>query len=66
MTESQIREVVRKEVERIGSIRAAAKKWRISHGHLADFLRGERKPYPAVIGPLGYVRETVTTYRKKR
>jgi hypothetical protein len=64
MTETFMRAIIAREVERIGSMRSAAKEWGVSVSYVCDVLQGRRAPGPAILGPLGYERLVVTTYRR--
>jgi hypothetical protein len=54
MTELQMRAVIRDLVKEVGSLRAAAKKWKCSAAYLSDVLNGRRAPGPRVLEPIGY------------
>ena len=64
MTETAFRAIIKVEIFRIGSKAKAAKKWGVSTGYLGDVLQGRRAPGPAILTPLGYVREVVASYKK--
>lgn len=64
MNEYQMREVIRQEMNAVGSLREAAKKWKLSPAYLSDCLNGRRNPGPAILRALGYVRVVKVTYQK--
>ncbi len=66
MTKEQMLVVIRKEIEKSGSQNKFASMVGCSKSLLSKVLGGMLPPTEAIIGPLGYVRETVTTYRKKK
>ncbi len=66
MTEQQMRDVVRKEMEAVGGLRKAARKWGVSSAYLHDCLNGRRLPGPSILKPLGYERKRTTVYLKSK
>lgn len=55
MTRDQLRGRFNARLKRDGlSIRAFAKAHGIHFGHVADFLRGDRPPFPSVLAAFGY------------
>jgi hypothetical protein len=60
--ELQMRAVVKQAVDGYGSLREAARQWKVSPAYLSDVLNGRRAPGPAVLKPLGYERRVVVTY----
>ena len=62
--EQAMRAIIAAEVARIGSLRQAAKKWKVSPAYLSDVLNARRNPGPAILRPLGYERRVEVTYRK--
>lgn len=58
-----MRLIIRDEVNAVDSLRAAAKRWKISPAYLSDVLNGRRNPGPAILKPLGYVRVVEVKYQ---
>jgi hypothetical protein len=62
MTEEQVREVIRESVANLGGMRAASRAWKVSVAYVSDVLGGRRAPGPAILSPVGYVREVRVSY----
>jgi hypothetical protein len=65
MTEQQVIDLVRAEVEKAGSYRALGAKWGVTPSYLCDLLQGRRAPGPKLLRPLGLERVVTVEYRKK-
>lgn len=64
MDEAQMREILRAAVAALGSLREAARQWKVSPAYLSDCLNGRRAPGPSVLKPIGYERVVLVSYRK--
>lgn len=53
-------------VEQAGSLRALARRWKLSAAYLSDVKNGRRAPGPSILKHLGYTstHQWVTTYTK--
>lgn len=65
MGEIEMRDLIAKAVQRVGSLREAARQWGCSPAYLSDVLNGRRGPGPAVLDPLGFERVVTVTFRKR-
>lgn len=64
MSETEMREKLKRYVRAIGSLREAARRWKVSPAYLSDCLNGRRAPGPSVLKPVGYERVVEVTYRE--
>lgn len=62
MTEDDVRDLLRKSCDKLGSVRAWAIENDCSAQYVGDVLNGGRSPGPAILKGLGL--EAVTTYRR--
>lgn len=53
MTEQQVIQRVKKEIERVGSLRGLAREWGVTPSYLCDIVNGRRAPGPKILTPLG-------------
>lgn len=61
MTESDVRKLVEREIERVGSARALAVEWGVSGALISDIRNGRRGPGPKILRHFKLRRvETVT------
>ncbi len=65
MTKEQIIEVLKSEVQRLGSQKALAAKMGISLPYLSDIIQGRREPGPKVLAYLGLERQITYVKVKK-
>lgn len=62
MTEDQVRALIERLILEAGSLRALARRWKITPAYLSDLRRGRRAPGPHVLRPLGLKRVVTITY----
>lgn len=62
MTEKQVVALIRKEVERAGTIRAAALSWGVTPAYVSFILSGDRKPGEKILKAMGLRRVKAVTY----
>jgi hypothetical protein len=65
MTEDDVVNLIRRNIQRAGSLRALAREWKITPSYLSDLTNGRRAPGPAVLVPLGLEEIRIITYRKR-
>ena len=56
MSETQLLDVIRREIKAAGSMRKLAFRWNVCPATLSNILRGKQKPGPLVLVNLGLVR----------
>ena len=66
ITRFQLLDVLRREITRDGSLRATARRLKITPAYLSDVMRGRRDPGPKVLEPLGYFREPLPALRYRK
>ena len=62
MTDSAMLALIRREVARLGGIRASAREWGLSHSYLARVLSGQQPTGPRLLAKVGW--ERATTLRR--
>ena len=66
MTEDQVRTEIERLIAEAGSLRALARRWKITPSYLSDLRTGRRAPGPQVLGPLGLTRVVTVRYESAR
>lgn len=66
MTQAEMVAYIARQVQRLGSLRAAARQWGVSKQYIADVLHGRRGPGPKLVQALGYEVVVTTVYRKRK
>ena len=62
MTDSAMLSLIRREVAKLGGIRASGRKWGLSPPYIGDVVRGRRPPSARLLAKVGW--ERVTTLRR--
>ena len=66
MTEDQVRTEIERLITEAGSLRALARRWKITPSYLSDLRTGRRAPGPQVLRPLGLTRVVTVRYEPAR
>lgn len=66
MNESQVVDLIKKEVSRAGSMRALCREWNVTPSYMSDLINGRRAPGPTILGPLKLVRVKTVVYKPAR
>ena len=56
LTDRQLRNRVKREILKAGSLRNLARRWCVSPAYVSDVVLGRRTPGPAILKPLGLQR----------
>ena len=64
MTESEVISMVRKAVDRVGSMRKLSESWGVSTPMISDLLSGRRAPGPKILKHLGLTKVRSVNYIK--
>ena len=62
LTNLQVRNRLKREILRAGSLRNLAKRWCVSPSYMSDVMLGQRNPGPAILKPLGLKRRIRRDY----
>lgn len=66
MTEKQVRELLKAEIAKAGSLRKLAAEWGVSIAYLSDCTTHRRAPGPAILTPMGLERRVTVTYHRSK
>lgn len=62
LTDLQVRDRLKREILKAGSLRNLAKRWSVSPAYVSDVMLGRRNPGPAILKPLGLKRRIRRDY----
>jgi hypothetical protein len=64
VSEEQVRELIKAEIARAGSLRKLAAEWGVSIAYLSDCTTNRRAPGPSILKHMGIERRVEVTYTR--